>query len=489
MRLQALLVLLPALLLSNVSLAQDTDDEPKTPRRPAPKREKKLPVSQATVEDLPAGPGDQLSVTVAGEPDITRIYTVDEEGNISIPMIGKVAVKGMFTPQVREELGKRLARIIREPQVTVDYFDRPLMTIGFTGMVVQPGTVQLRRGSRLLDGLAQAEGLTPEADSQNVRLQRRGETQARIVDLTRLLLKGEGALNLELKEGDAVFVPRLPVHVIRVLGAVNKPGEFQRKEPITLLDALLTAGGLHLDADRRKVQLLRKGASEPELVNLDEVLSGSLVNRTLQDGDALTIPAVAKIGVKVFGSVAKPGESQMKIGATLLEAVTQAGGFGMDADRTAVFVTAPSGDVRRANLEKLESPDGAMPLTDGARVFVPQMALLYYAVAGGVTQPGRYPMPQEGKGKIYLTDALAQAGGLVQAAKKKNLVLVRKNPSGGQPQLHPIDFEAITRKKDPAANLEILAGDVVIVDMEPDRERKPSTIERILGIAGAFVGF
>jgi protein involved in polysaccharide export with SLBB domain len=99
-------------------------------------------------------------------------------------------------------------------------------------------------------------------------------------------------------------------------------------------------------------------------------------------------------------------------------------------------------------------------------------------------------MPPDPTQKIYLSDALASAKGPIERAKKKSLVVVRKDPKGGQPQIIPIDFEAILKRKDPKANIEILTGDVVYVDAEPEgRERRGNILERVLGIAGAFLGF
>ncbi len=46
-------------------------------------------------------------------------YTVDENGNIFVPMIGKVKVEGMTIDQVRSELTKRLAVYVVNPQVSI----------------------------------------------------------------------------------------------------------------------------------------------------------------------------------------------------------------------------------------------------------------------------------------------------------------------------------------------------------------------------------
>lgn len=444
-----------------------------------------LAAAPLSAQELPVTSGDRLMVTVAEEKELSGTFTVDPEGDIVLALIDKVSVKGKSLAQVREELTRRLSRFIRDPQVRVEFGERSQVTVGFTGLVRTPGAIKLKQGSRLLEGLAAVGGvLLPTADDEHVRLQRRGEPAPRILDLRRL--DREAVLNLELRDGDQIHVPPLPMNTIRVLGAVNKPGEFARKESIPLLDAIGLAGGITEGSERRKVHVLRKNMTQPETVNLEEVLTGK-TNAVLRDGDTLTVLALPRIVVKVFGHVAKPGEREMKEGTTALEAITEAGGFTMEADKSAVFVMLPSEEVRRVNLAKLDSPDGALPLPNGARVYIPEQAPLRYAVAGGVHEPGVFPVPRDGMQKVYLSDALAQAKGPIERAKKKTIALIRKNPNGGQPTIQQINFEAYLKKKDPAANPEILPNDVIYVDADPEGyEKKPSILERILNIAAGF---
>jgi polysaccharide biosynthesis/export protein len=436
-------------------------------------------------DELPITAGDRLAITVAGEEDLTDAYTVDADGTIAFPMVGKVPVAGKTSAQVREDLTKRLARFVRDPQIRVEFGDRAQITVGFTGAVGKPGPVKLKKGSRLLDGLAEAAGLALDADPQRVSLQTRAGKTAQTLDLTKVL-SGEAKLNVELQDGDAIFVPRIQMNVIRVLGAIQKPGEVQRKENPTLLEAVLAGGGLTPDADRKRAQILRKGKAEPELVNLDDVFSGKIPNPVLRDGDTITVPAQSKLTVKVFGSVTTPGEREMKTGVTVLEALTAAGGFNMEADKRSVMLTDKNGEVKKLTLDTVSSPDGAVKLEEGMQIYVPKAALRRFAVAGGVNEPGLFPFPEDPKEKIYLTDALAQAKGPVERAKMKQVVVVRKDPNGGQPKPITIDVEKLLKKKEQALNIELQVNDVVYVDVEPERGERRSTLDRILGIAGSF---
>jgi protein involved in polysaccharide export with SLBB domain len=360
--------------------------------------------------------------------------------------------------------------------VTVEFEERAQITVGFTGMLNKPGSLKLPRGKRLLDGLALAEGVKIDADLQKVRFQRRDDPAPKILDLSRVL-ESDATLNLELRDGDSVYVPPLPTYTIQVLGAVNKPDLLVRKEKIRLLDAVLAASGFTEDANRKAVELLRRGTTVPEIFNLEGVLSGKDANPLLGDGDTVTVPAFRRISVKVFGSVAKPGQLLVREGTTVQAAITDAGGFNPDANRAAVTVKSVGGEARAFNLVDVNSPDARFALPEGAEVLVPQLDR--FAVTGGVAKPDVFPLPADGKSKVYLSDALGLAGGPIDRAKKKKVYIIHKDPATGAPVVQEVNYAAYLTKKDPRFNPEIRANDVVFIDAEPDRGEKRSILDHV----------
>ncbi len=445
----------------------------------------------ARAEELPAQSGDRLTVTVQGEADLSHAYVVDVDGNITVNLIGKVPVRGKLPAQVRDELTRRLARYVRDPQVTVDWAERAQIAVNITGAVKKPGAGHLTKGSHVLDALALAEGISPEADTQKVRIQRRGETSARMLDLKKLLL-GDASVNLELQDGDSLTVPAIPVSIVRVFGAVKKPGDVKGGEQVTLSEAIEGGGDLTPDADKSKVQILRKNAPAAEVINYEDVASGRVPNPILKDGDTVTVPQYPRVQVNVVGYVVKGGPGELRAGSTVLDAITAAGGFAPEADKMQVTVTEAGGVKRLLNLDKTSNPDCQYRLSHGATVNVPQLPLRRFAVGGGVNSPGTFPFPADPSQKVYLTDALAAANGPVVRAKKKTIAIVRRDASG-KPVPIVVNLEAYLSKKTKSDknaiidNPEIHVNDVVVVDVEPDpRERRPGLLERVLSVASNF---
>jgi len=433
-----------------------------------------LAAGPALSQVLPITSGDRLDVVVSGEGQLSRVYTVDQDGNIFLDLIGKVPVKDRMPSQVRDEIAKRLGQFIKAPQVSVDFRERAQVTVGFTGEVGKPGNYLLMKGKRLLDGLAQAEGLRMTADSHNVRFQRRGEAAPKILDLSRVLEK-DASLNVELLDGDTLYVPALPIYNIQVLGAVNKPDMLVRKEKLRLVDAILAAGGFTEEANRRSVELLRKGTPEAEIFNLDSLLAGKDGNPLLEDGDIVRVPAFRKVSVKVYGSVAKPGVYQVREGATLEMVINDAGGFQPDANKTAITLKELAGPVRKLSVPEVNSPDASIVVPDGAEVTV--APLLRFAITGsGVPKPEIYPLPDDGKTKFTFLTALTLAGGPIDRAKKKHIYLIRRG-ADGSPDPQEIDFEKVLKKK--AEDPVIMPNDVIFVDADPDNKQKQTLGEKI----------
>lgn len=139
-------------------------------------------------------PGDELLITVTSEvPEATLIYnlpmtnpatkstleyplsslqqqtyTVDKEGNLNFPVLGKIQVKGMTTKAIQEELTRRIAQDVEAPFVRVELINFKVKVIG---EVLKPGSV-LVEGERIsiLDALAEVGDMTIYGQRDNVLL-------------------------------------------------------------------------------------------------------------------------------------------------------------------------------------------------------------------------------------------------------------------------------------------------------------------------------
>ncbi|HEB59200.1 MAG TPA: sugar ABC transporter substrate-binding protein [Gammaproteobacteria bacterium] len=159
------------------------------------------------------GVEDVLAINVWRNPDLAVTVPVRPDGKISMPLIGDVQAGGLTPAQVTEDIGKRLSRYIRDPQVAVivtqlrshEYLSR----VRVTGAVRNPVSLPFRQGMTVLDAVLAAGGVNDFAAPARTRLYRKGTDRTRVlqIDLDGILTEGALETNVVLKPGDIITVP------------------------------------------------------------------------------------------------------------------------------------------------------------------------------------------------------------------------------------------------------------------------------------------
>ncbi len=137
------------------------------PTTPAPRAELARRHAPYTLDT-----GDRLRVFVYGEPNLSRLYPVDTEGNIAVPLIGYVRARARTTKDLARTITSRLAtQYVRDPKVTVDIDQsRPFYILG---EVKSAGQYPFAGGLTVEAAVAIAGGYTKRADGTLMRITRR----------------------------------------------------------------------------------------------------------------------------------------------------------------------------------------------------------------------------------------------------------------------------------------------------------------------------
>ena len=129
------------------------------------------------VEEDEGGPykldsGDKLRIFVYGQPNLSRLYQVDSEGRIFVPLIGEVSVRGSTTKGVARNITRRLGtQFVKDPQVTVDIAQyRPFFILG---EVRNAGQYPFVSGLSVQAAVAIAGGYADRANERAVRITRK----------------------------------------------------------------------------------------------------------------------------------------------------------------------------------------------------------------------------------------------------------------------------------------------------------------------------
>lgn len=236
------------------------------------------------------GPDDVLNITVWDQKDLDQTVFVRPDGKISLVLIGEIQAGGVTVAELASQLTTLYGRTIRNAQVTVSVREIRSRPVFFFGGVAKPGPLQLTQEVTLLQALSAVGGLAPTADSESAYVLRGGKRIA--IDLYRLVQKGDVSQNIPLQPGDTVVVPI--ADVVFVHGEVRTPGAVKFTKDLTVLKAIVQAGGFTPLASPRRVTLLRTEGDRKESVrvNVDAIMTnpGDANDLPLRPNDVITVP-------------------------------------------------------------------------------------------------------------------------------------------------------------------------------------------------------
>ena len=240
-------------------------------------------LSAQPAADYVIGPQDVLLLQVFDQPDLGGKYTVETDGTFSFPMIGRVKAGGLTLRAFERELRERLADgYFRNPQVTVAVEQYRSQRVFVMGEVRQPGPVPLTGGMTLIEALARA-GSTLATSSGEVSIVRAkqgssgpampGQDGTEVFRASlRDLQGGSLSQNIDLRDGDTVFVPQ--AQLVYVFGEVRNPGGYAVQKSTTVLQALSLAGGVTEHGAMNRIQVMRvvKGVKTELRVKLTDLV-------------------------------------------------------------------------------------------------------------------------------------------------------------------------------------------------------------------------
>ncbi|MDD1790812.1 polysaccharide biosynthesis/export family protein [Burkholderia gladioli] len=221
--------------------------------------------------NMPVTQGASTGVDNTGSNAIVSGYTVDTTGRVQFAYIGAVEVAGLTELEARERVTARLAKFIRDPQVTLRIQAYRSRRIYLDGEVRLPGLqVMNDLPMTLPEAINRAGGLTSAGDRARISVTR-GDATA-IVNLPRLVAQGINPDRILLQDGDLVRVYPLSDTKVFVLGEVGHTTTLNfNNGRLSLGEALGYAGGVsQYSADASQVYVIRSqtGAS-PTIFHLD----------------------------------------------------------------------------------------------------------------------------------------------------------------------------------------------------------------------------
>ncbi len=332
-----------------------------------------------------------------------------------------------------------------------DFEDPPAVAV--MGDVREPGSYKTAGQIHLADAVHLAGGLTPDAekgDAQVFRYLPDGKFTIFGVNLGQALA-GDPVENILLEPRD-----RLPVHkypdaveqaTVYIQGEVSKPGRYPLTTNMHVADLIHVGGGLKPSADTEVADLTQyewqkhgELGGQHEQITIAAALAGnSKANFPLHNGDVLTIrqlPGWNDLGASITlkGEVKNPGAYGIRPGERLSSVLERAGGFQTDA-------YAYGAVLQRTTVRELEQKE--------------QESLIVRAKS---VQNSIELMPEnDARQKQAKETALQQY--------QTTLEQLSENPPLGRVTMR-ISLD-INRWKNTSADMEVRAGDTLIIPKKP----------------------
>lgn len=245
--------------------------------------------------------GDQLNINVYGDTTLSGPQTVLPDGNIAMPLVGKIHIGGQTPEQAAQTITYALQKYVRHPVVTVSVAQEGPINVLVLGNVKNPGKYPLPpSGSMLTDAIAAAGGIGPvDGPYPDARVAQANGASVEPVSLEKLLHQGDTTQNVALQDGQIVYIPSPVTFNVYVSGAVDHPGEIPLNEGDDVAIAVVKAGNSSTaQGDLNHVTVTRTlpdGQKKQYSVNLYQVFEpgGTAHDLPMQKGDIVYVPSIA----------------------------------------------------------------------------------------------------------------------------------------------------------------------------------------------------
>jgi len=313
-------------------------------------------------DDYILGAGDKLQINFYGLNIFNGTHTINAEGNIYLPEIEEISVKGQTLKELDEFLTKKYEESILNPDISIRILKYRPAKFFISGEVKRPGLYTISYGGetstnkinnlmptnqitssesafelvpRIFDAIKISEGITNYADLSKIKIVRKntktlggGKIQTTI-NLLKLLKEGDHSQNIRIFDGDSIVIPRskkiikdqilsinqtnLTPDIISVYlsGNVTKPGLLELKQGSSLIQAIYAAGGeKYFTGDIKHIRFNKNGKTEKSTFKYKaNAAAGTNKNPILLEGDIVhvnttlqgkTFRAIQEYSVPIF---------------------------------------------------------------------------------------------------------------------------------------------------------------------------------------------
>jgi len=274
------------------------------------------------------GPEDDLKITYYGSRSTTSEESIDREGNLNLPLLGPINLAGLTFKEAREIIKNKINSELIGTEVNVTLVRLRSITVYVVGEAYQPGSYNLSSLSTITNALFLSGGVNKNGSLRNIKVNRDGNI-VNSYDLYDLLLKGNASSDMQLQDGDTIFIPFIE-NKVKLKGPFKRPFVYEFLEGESVKDAIFLAGGYKISGASENIGLQLSYIDRDKRSIISFSTSSEILDRPLSNDDLITVnqnSSLTSQSVQLKGEVKFPGVYSITKGDTILDVLNKAGGY------------------------------------------------------------------------------------------------------------------------------------------------------------------
>ena len=287
--------------------------------------------------DFLLGPGDEVIVSLWGETNLRKVFTINRDGSIFYDNIGFINLANKNLREAELILFDKLSSIYstlntpdNSTKLSLEIGTIKSINVYFTGETASPGISLIHPFSDIFTALIHS-GVELSGSLRKIQLIREGNL-INTFDFYSFFVDGKDIFSsTRILDGDIIHIPTVSKRV-QIEGEVVHPAYFEMLENESLSDLIKYSGSQTAQASTKilldSIVPINKRSSDDnarinQIINLEEA-----ANINLNDGDYIKITSIGDVArnVSVMGRVKFPKEYPAN-NSTLKDVLDLAGGF------------------------------------------------------------------------------------------------------------------------------------------------------------------
>jgi len=458
-------------------------------------------------------PYDKLSITVFGKKkltDTTRItdnydLEVSANGYVEFPEIGALSVGGLTIGDFKEVIEGilndslsfvKVSVLLKETQITLKQFGYELFE---SDMVEEAGSsLMVPDQYRLNIGdVINVQLYGNKSSSYAFEVSREGSIfipDLGPINVLGLTFKSAHKLISNTISNEMIGVssnitmgPLKGINIF-VLGDVTHPGSHTLSSLSSLLNALVSSGGIKQIGSLRNIELKRYGKTISTLDLYDLLLKGDASkDRQLRNGDVIFVPPIGPT-VAVQGAVKRPAIYELKGNETLKDVIEMSGGVlaSSQINFAQIERISPNGDKTILDFDITNQNDLNTKIKDSDKIYIHAIIDLIedgVHLSGYLKRPGVY----QWKDGMKLLDVIPSMH-VLQSNPDLNYVLIQRKTEP-EKKIHFLTANLSNAFKNPLSDNNLLLqknDSIMVFGKEMDRAKLVEPLIEVLEFQAGY---